>query len=176
MNLPEIFGVDWIENLNESLTTRFDTTKWKIVDGVDTGIGQLGAETFKIRLQPQTYIFKDHTYNFVNVSFSKLQNGVETEELQLNSTNASLIIGAITNGIQDRTNIYDLDGIVFIAADNVQKRMRLYNAIARRKWAGLGTIIENVDIGGGRLLTALVSKELSPLIHDFTAHLAGLTK
>jgi hypothetical protein len=176
MNLHEIFKTDWVENLSESLNARFDSAAWSLENGIDVGIGDLGSERFKIMIQPQIYSLDGRTYQFVNVSFAKIVGNAESEELQLDSTNASKIIGAVTNAIHDRTKKYELDAIVFIAQDNVEKRMRLYNIIARKKWSRLGTIIENIDIGGGRRLTAMISKDLSKHINAFKTHLAGLSK
>lgn len=173
-----IKALPWIEDLGESLNTRFDAENWHREDEVDVGSGLLGDEEFKIMIHPQSYSFDDHQYKFANVSFTKIVDGQESEELQLTSKNASKIIGAVTHAIQDRIKLYDLDAIVFIAQDHIEKRMRLYNIIARKKWAGygLGRIIENIDIGGGRRLTAMISKELSQHVEGFKAHLAGISK
>lgn len=176
MRLEDLFDVSWIEDLGESLNSKFRSASWSIQNGTDVGIGIIGDEKFKLMIDPQVFEFNGRVFNFVNISFAKILGDHETEELQIDSTNASKIIGAITSELDQRIRQYDLDAVVFIAQDHVEKRMRLYNKIARKKWAGLGTIIENIDIGGDRRLTAMISRSLSEHIEDFKAHVARVTK
>lgn len=175
--LKQALRLDWVFNLNEMLDTRFDAESWKQVEDTQVGTGKLGDEVFKIYLEPRTYIVNGREYSFINVAFAKLVDGKPTQELQWNAKNASQVVGAVQNALIERVKLYQFDALVFIAADNVEKRMLIYNKIARRKWSHLGTIIENIDLGDGRVLTACLSKELAADdVNAFIEHLKKLGK
>lgn len=161
--LQEALELEWVFDLHETLNTRFDDEAWEQVGNRQVGTAQLGDETFKIILEPLTYPLDGITYRAINVAFQKLVNGKPSEDLQWTSKNASAVVGAITNALLERVALFDFDAVIFVAADNVSKRMTIYNQIARRRWVkeGLGSSVENVDLGDGRKATLLLSKELA---------------
>lgn len=161
--LQEALKLEWVFNLHETLNTRFDDESWEQVGRNQVGTAVLGDETFRIIMEPQHFLLDGINYHFINVALQKIVDGKPSEELQLNSKNASKIVGAITNALLERVALYDFDAVVFIASDNIEARMTIYNKIANRKWTqqGLGQSLENIDLGDGRKMTILLSKELA---------------
>lgn len=161
--LQEALGLDWVFDLHESLNTRFDDESWSQVGRAEVGYGVLGDETFRIVLEPQTFPIDGIKYQFINVAFQKIVNGEPTEELQLSGKNASKIVGAISNALIERVQLYDFDAILFQACDNIEARMTIYNKVADRKWVqhGFGTSVQNIDLQNGCKGTVLLSKELA---------------
>jgi hypothetical protein len=177
--LQQALGLEWVFDLYEILNTRFDDGAWEKHGNNDVGTLKLGDETFELHLEPGTYPVNGTNYRFLNVAFKKILDGHPTEELQWTSKNASAVVGAITNALFERAELYDFDAAVFIANDNVEKSMTIYNKIAQRGWArtGLGTVRENIDLGGGRLATVLLSKALAKEdLAAFYEHLSHLKK
>jgi hypothetical protein len=162
-SLQEALGLQWSFDLLETLNTRFEDEAWEQVGNRQVGTAQLGDETFRIILEPLTYPLEGITYRAINVAFQKLVDGRPSEDLQWTSRNASKVVGAITNALLERVALFDFDAVIFIAADNIEKRMTVYNQVARRRWVreGLGTSVENIDLGDGRKATILLSKELA---------------
>lgn len=161
--LQEHLGLEWVFDLYETLKTRFDDEAWERIGKNEVGTATLGDETFRIVLEPGTFPIDGIKYRIINAAFQKIVDGKPTEELQLSGKNASKIVGAISNALLDRVQLFDFDGVIFIAKDHVEARMRLYNKVADRSWVqkGLGESIKDIDLGGGAMATALLSKELS---------------
>jgi hypothetical protein len=177
--LQEALNLEWVFDLHETLNARFDDEAWHQEGRNQVGIATLGDETFKIILQPVSYPLDGITYRAINAAFQKIVNGRPSEDLQWNSKNASQVVGAITNALLERVALYDFDAVIFMASDNIEKRMQVYNQIARRRWSqeGLGTSIENVEVGDGRRATILLSKELARYKADaFVDHLRTIKK
>lgn len=165
----------WIEDFYESLNSKFEKNKWEKRGETLVGTGVIDGETFEIHIEPGSYPFNGKTYRFINVAFKKIVNGKPVEDLQFNSSNGSKILGAIANAVQEQLNNFDTDAIVFVATDNVEKRMRIYNAIIRRKWGhGLGTSIQNIDIGNGAKLSARLTSDLANHDTEFVKYLKSL--
>lgn len=177
--LQEALGLVWVFDLHETLNARFDDEAWEQVGNRQVGTTLLGDETFKIVLEPISYPLDGITYRAINVAFQKLIDGQPSEDLQWTSRNASQVVGAITNALLERVALFDFDAVIFVAADNVEKRMKIYNQVARRKWVqqGLGTSLESIDLGDGRKATVLLSKELARHKQDaFIDRLKALKK
>jgi hypothetical protein len=178
-SLQEALELDWVFDLHEVLNTTLDDEAWEQKGDKEVGTGVLEGETYKIYLEPGTYPAQDQVYRFINVAFQKIVNGEPTEELQWNSKNASKVVGAISNALLKRVQLYDYDAVIFIASDNVDKRMSIYNKIAERKWTdkGLGKTLENVPLGDGRMATLLLSKALAKeKLEPFLQKLKSLKK
>lgn len=161
--LQEALGLDWVFDLKESLDGKFDSIEWKGGKKRQVGTGKIGDETFEIYLEPRTYPIEDTVYKFINVAFAKIVDGIPSEKLQFNSRNASIIVGAISNALVERVSLYDFDAVIFIASDNIEDRMRIYNMIADRKWTrmGLGEIRKDIRLTDGSEATVLVTKEIA---------------
>jgi hypothetical protein len=177
--LQEFLGLQWVFNLLEMLNTRFGDEDWKQVGKQQVGTAVLGDEVFQLRLEPFTLPLGDINYQAINVAFAKMVNGEPSEQLTLTSKNASKIVGAVTNALLERVALYDFDAVVFIAEDNIEARMTIYNKVAERKWTqrGLGESVQNIELGDGRRCTLLLSKELARHRRDaFIEHLKKLKK
>jgi hypothetical protein len=160
--LQEFLGLDWVFDLRETLNTKFDDESWERIGRAEVGTAELGDETFQILLEPGTFVIDGFTYHFVNAAFQKIVNGKPTSELQLTGKNASKIVGAVANALQDRIQLFDFDAVIFIADDNVEERMTVYNKIAERKWTrlGFGSAIYDIDLGAGRRASLLYRRDL----------------
>lgn len=160
--LQEALGLRWVFDLYESMNARFDDEAWHREGSTEVGNAEIDGEQFKIILEPGTYPIGGYTYSFINAAFQKIIDGKPVNDLQLTSKNASKIVGAISNALLDRVQLHDFDAVLFIADDNSEDRMRVYNKIAERKWTrlGVGEALYNIDLGNGRLCTILYRKDL----------------
>ena len=177
--LQEAMGLDWTFDLFETLNTKFDDEAWVRHKKGEIGTAILGDETFQLHLEPITMPIDGINYRAINVAFAKMVDGKPSQELTLTGKNASKIVGAITNALLERVELYDYDAVIFIARDNIDARMTIYNKIAARRWVqeGLGESIQNISLGDGAVCTALLSRELARQKRDvFIEHLMKLKK
>ena len=171
-------------NFRESQETRFDKLIWKHtnLNGVNAliGIGQLNKETFELYIEPRVFTFNNKTFNFLNLGFAKIIDGIPTQELQHNSTSPSAVIGAVKGALWDKVKEYEFDALTLIAATDIKKRMRAYNHIARSGWANknLQTILSNVKLADGSEAIVLLTPKLakSGILPEFEKYLASLDK
>jgi len=149
----------WIPDLIETLETKIPVENWRWIDKKLEGDLLIDTETFKIILEPGEV--QGHV--LVNIAFEKLVNGKFSQDLVINSKNGSKILGAIINGAWDKLEEFDnVEFIVFIAADNVSKRMGIYNTVARRlmKSMNFNIIKDNFKVRNG-LMTIISKKNYS---------------
>jgi hypothetical protein len=128
-----------------------------------TAIGKFTVEdeNYKIRIEAGTYEFNQKTYNIANVGFLKSKGEIDSLELTGNNKNSAKVLGAVINGVSSKIHEYDLDAIIFMAADHAEKRMKIYNWIARKFNKGsFPKIIENVKLPAGGMMTVLLSKQI----------------
>lgn len=164
MKIEEVFDKIWITRLDEVFDTKIPVNGWKTgEDNQLIGTIKIDSETYEIYIEPGTYIINDKTYSFLNVAFAKIINGKPTSELQFTSKNISKIVGAIRNALLLEIKKYQTDAIVFIANDNVEKRMKLYNKLVISKLSGitLDRYKTNIDLGDGRKMSVILGEDLS---------------
>lgn len=157
MKLHTLFKT--IINLNEVLNTVIPPDKWEQRDEVLVGTLIIDSDSYEIYLEPITYTVDDKTFDVINVAFAKIVNGKASRKLTLNNKSSSKILGAIINALYDKIKQFKYDAIVFIARDNVEKRMTLYNRIARNKGGNFLISKENIPIINGGVATVLYDKD-----------------
>ena len=153
---------------------------WTEDDRIAEGIFSVNDLTFKIKLERSEYIFKDKVYTYVNVGFKRKDNeGGWTDALIGDNAFTPKIYGAIVNGVNSKIVGAPLAALVFIAQDNVEKRMKFYNRIldyvSRANFPGE---IYDIGLGVGRKCSMILSKEFHnrEILDDFKKYLAGLDK
>jgi hypothetical protein len=167
-----------IDLVNESFDTKFDSLNWTLNDSTFTANAILDDDEFKLYIQVYEYAFADKDGDpdgvakcWLNVAFSRVLNGRETEEL-LNVGNQSRQLGAVINALVDKlkelTTEYQIDAIVLMARAGEEKRMSLYQRIANFSKIGLHAwrLLCNVSWAG---YTALVLSEHQLNDSEFSA-------
>lgn len=166
MKLSDTIGLDNILCLNEVFDTKIPVENWKIVDNTIIGALIIDNEQFNIILEVQTFNFNNINFNFLNVAFAKIVNGKSTQELSLTSKNSSKILGAIFNAISDKikelSSQYDIDAVVLVARDNVNKRMSLYNKMASNMFNPFNISKTDIPLPNGGRMTALFKQNFDP--------------
>ncbi len=154
---------EFLVNLNEIFDTKIPVENWKTID--DSKIGELVIDdaTYIIKLDPLTYTFDKKTYNFINVVFRKMIDGIESEDLTYTNKAGSKVIGAIVNAVKDEIKKFKTDAIVFVATDHVEQRMRIYNKLLTNLGLLVGdfrSFVPNVKIPNGKM-SIIFNKNLS---------------
>lgn len=173
MRLDEFLELDWVANLHEMFNTKIPVEQWKKEGNNLYGYLTIEDEQFRIEFEPFTY----QEYQAINVAFSKIIKGQPTQNLSFTSKNASAIIGAIINAADTKLKEFQYDAIVFLASDNIEQRMRIYNIAAKQLHQLFVEMISNINLGEGRVATVLVGKEFPKnKLNDFKQHLTTLKK
>lgn len=153
---------------------------WTEDDKIAEGIFTVNDLTFKIKLERSEYTFKDNVYTYVNVGFKRKDDeGGWTDALIGDNAFTPKIYGAIINGVNSKIIGAPLAALVFIAQDNVEKRMKFYNRIldhiSRANFTGE---IYDIDLGDGRKCSMILNDKFHnrEILNDFKKYLAGLDK
>lgn len=158
MKLQDFLQLDWTTDLFEVLDTKPDKLSWENVDGRDVGTLEVQGETFEVYLEPGKF----DEFSYINIAFAKIVNGKPSEELVLSDKSGSKVMGAIVNSIDSRLNHYKTDAIIFIAVDNVEKRMSLYNRCIRfSKFLKPKDVIRNIKVKRGAVTIVIISDRLN---------------
>lgn len=174
--LAEYLGLDWVLSLNEVFDRRVPVT-WEARGATSVGKLTVDGAEFEVRLEPFTYEINHRPFQVMNVAFAKLINRHPTEELQLNSKNASSVIGAIVHAVREKLQAINYDAVMFAAVDNVEQRMRVYHYAVSMLKGEFNRRRENIDLGGGQKATVLFMKSVSSEdIDAFEQHLKDLGK
>lgn len=158
MKLQDFLQLDWVTDLFEVLNTKPDKLSWQTVDKRDIGTLKIQDEIFEIYLEPGEF----GIFSYINVSFAKIINGKPSEELVISSKSGSKIMDAIIHSLDERLDHYETDAVIFIAVDNVEKRMSLYNRCIRFfKFMKHKDIIRNIEIKKGMVTVVIISDRLN---------------
>lgn len=163
MKLHDLF--DFIVSLNEVLDTKIPPNSWENGPN-DSLIGKILVDdkTFLIKLEPLTYSFNEKEYLGINVAFTLFKDNKEIEILTYDNRSGSKIIGAIINALETKVNEYNWDFLLFIATNNIEKRMKIYNKIASWKLKGVGgDVITDITINGNNKATVIVKDKSLPM-------------
>ena len=171
MRLQDFLQLDWVTDLFEVLDTKPDKLSWHIVDNRDVGTLIIQGEIFEVYLEPGEF----GEFSYINVSFAKIINGKPSEELVITSKSGSKIMGAIIHSLDERLNRYETDAVIFIAIDNVEKRMSLYNrCIKFFKFIKPKDIIKNIKIKKGMVTIVIISNKLNNQKQEFLLQINNL--
>lgn len=163
MKLHDLF--DFVISLNEVLDTKIEPKSWENGPN-DSLIGKILVDdkTFLIKLEPLTYSFNEKEYLGINVAFTLFKDNKEIEILTYDNRSGSKIIGAIINALETKVNEYNWDFLLFIATNNIEKRMKIYNKIASWKLKGVGgDVITDITINGNNKATVIVKDKSLPM-------------
>lgn len=160
--------------VNEIFDTKVSVTNWKQNDNESIGSITIDDEKYQITLERLEYTL-NNKIPFLNVSFQAFdKDGNPIEELTSNNKVSPFkVIGAITNAILDAVNKTKYQIIVFIAQDNIESRMGIYNRIANSNLTRPFTAWRNnIPLGNGAKATIMFNGKLSPdTINQFEKHL-----
>ena len=134
------------------------------------GVFDVDGQAFRLFLEPGYFEAPglDYTYTFLNVAFSKFENGRDVFDLQDSGPFASKVFGAVKHAIEQKTQTLEkYDAIVFAARDNQQQRMRVYNRLARYWAKDFGSIQENIKATSGTVVTVLMRNASAPGYKEF---------
>lgn len=118
--------------LNEIFDTVIPVDKWELQGPVEIGVLYVGTDEYRILFEKFEYDVNGALKNGLNIAFEKWINGEYSQKLALDNSSASKILGAIYNACLDKLKKTNYDAIIFVAVDNTEKRMNIYNAMARR--------------------------------------------
>ena len=140
----DLFSESTYNYLVEIFDTNIEVNNWIVDNGSINGFLKIDNSEFKIIFEPINL----KSGNGINIAFEKLINGIWSQEIVLSSVNASKIIGAILNGAELKLKNNQIDFIIFLATNEVDKRFRVYGFIANRYMKKFGiNRKENIDFG-----------------------------
>ena len=168
MKIHDIFKEAFIFNEILDTTAKIE---WRQEENTDYGVFNLDENEYRISLEAGTF----YDFKFINVAFHIHLNGQWSTQPTLNNSAASKVLGAISNGIKNRLDLYEFDAVLFFANTLQDKRMRIYNFIAKRLVKRFGHIKENVPIGDD-FGTIVFKDSLSPKIREFEDYLKSVNK
>jgi hypothetical protein len=170
MKLQEVFadpsfgrGGKIMENclrMNEVFDTRIPVDNWVHTNNGEYGDISIDDTDYRIELEFLSYPINGSEIEAVNIAFGKVVNGISTGELTLDTKNTSKVFGAILNAALDKIKEYNFDAILFMAANNIEKRMQLYNRLARWVAKSYSYMIPNIPVGNG-VMTIVCNKHIT---------------
>ena len=145
-------------NLQEVFDTIIPVDKWHNIG--DSIIGDITIDNSDYQIVIETFIYKfnDVDKTVINLAFDKIVDGKASGDLSLDTKSTSKVFGAILNAALQKIEQYHCDVIVFMAANNVEKRMRVYNWIARRVAMQLGSYLLDIPVGIGKMSMVMKAK------------------
>jgi hypothetical protein len=180
MKINDLF-TGFVPSLNEIFDTKIPVENWMTSkSGARIGKLEVDEDLYLIELTPHTYDFQTTTYKFINVSFKKIINGKESEDLTFTNKTGSKVIGSIVHGVIDELKNFDADAIVFIATDHIEQRMRIYN----RLFSNLGGLInsefsgsiKDIKIPNGNMSIILNKRISNEDVNSFVEYLKTVNK
>lgn len=134
-------------------------------------------QVYVIQLEFAIYNFDSVDYQLLNVAFYRDGSGLEGDDsdpygLTNDTKNPAKVLGAIINGVAEKTKRIHVDALIFAAANNVEKRMKFYNKVAARFVKGFSTMIRDVSGATGKftiLLSDSIPRQLRKRVVDFVA-------
>lgn len=171
MKLTDRIDVNDIINVNEVFDTKIPVENWIKKGNSIIGNMFIENEQFHVIIELQHYNFNNKQFNFLNIAFAKiLENGEPTQLLSLTNKNSSKILGVIYNAlsskIKELSNKLDIKAITFVARDNVDKRMSLYNRMTSNLFNPFTSYKQNIPLSNGAKMTILFSGYLDSLDYD----------
>jgi hypothetical protein len=151
----------------------YETTapiQWTVVNNVHIGTFELEGHIFHIRMEPGFYELPDasHTYTFLNVAFSRVVKNKDIFDLTPGGPFTSKVLGIVRSGILAKINlIKDFDAVIFVARDNQEKRMSVYNKLAHVWAKNFGSIAENIHTTAGPVITIIMKNANDPKTEPF---------
>ena len=146
--------------IDEVMDTRIPVDRWYQDGSSLVGDINIDNEDYQIIIDSIHYPIDGSIKTAINVAFNKVINGKVVHTLTYDTKSSSKVFGAILNAVMDKINQYHYDAVVFGATNDIEKRMKLYNHIARWLSKQYGQMIPNIKIGNG--LMTIVCKYKTP--------------
>jgi len=164
--------------ITEIFNTKVSVDSWTQRGNVLVGALTITDQQYEIYLEPRVLnISPQKSYNIINIAFAKLVDGLPSSQLTLTSGNASSVIGAMINAMYNKLPDYDYDAVVFVARDNTEQRMRVYNNIAHTMAQKFGPISYDIKLPNGALCTLLFNKDADKIaIQEIQQHISETQK
>lgn len=147
MNLTEIFSSSvpliWKQDSDNLVIAKFE----------------IDEKYYECFIEAGTYTFDNKELSFLNVGFSRIIDGENKFDVTLDTQNSIKVIGSVINGVSRKIKEFEADAIMLSADDNVEKRMKIYQYIARNFSTIFGTWIKSIKTPNGEV-TLLISSEL----------------
>ena len=158
-DLTEAFGD--LPDLIESLKGDGRVVKWHNRKDGESGIEAIETindSVYRIIIEPAKIKVTSIQYSIINVAFEKEdKDGNFTQSITNDSKNSMLVIGVIVDALDKEVSKYDYDAVVFIANDTADKRMSMYNRVARRVTNNMhGTRLQDLAFGHGKKMTVIL--------------------
>ena len=152
MKLSQLINIYEVFNSTADVVWTDDDTRY-------VGTFTLDDATYRIFLEPGQFKTPElkRSYTFLNIAFSRFEDGKDIFDLTSGGPHASKVLGIIKNAIEQKTKTLTRYGaVIFASTNNQQKRMRVYNKLARFWAKDFGSIQENIKTDSGTELTILM--------------------
>lgn len=120
---------------------------WKEEDNKFFGYFSSPEFEYRIVIEPFHYL----NYNCANIAFEVFKEEKHTTELT-STTFSNSVFGTVLNASSEKITHFDIDAIVFIAVDNINKRMSLYKRLADKFAKNFGQVFEKVKLTNGEAI------------------------
>lgn len=147
MKITDIVNPADIPNLNEMFDKIVPPGPWRTEGAKRICELNINGEEYQIQLQ---FVYV-HNLTCVNASFlCKDEEGKWVTQLTSKHSSPSTIMGSVSDAIFKELSKYDVDAVSFIAVDNIDKRLRIYNWIVDKHLKDFGNVFYDVPVGKGR--------------------------
>ena len=130
---------------------------WKHFNGGLKGRFTTPDFEYYVNFEPFDYDFNNKIYKCVNVSFEVIVNGVPTTDLTPTKY-SNQVMGTIQNSLSEKLIQFDIDAVLFIAADNIERRMSLYGRMADKFAKQFGKVYRNIRLEKGEAIAILANR------------------
>lgn len=120
---------------------------WKEEDHKLHGYFESSEFQYRVVIEP----FQYQNYNCANIGFEVFKDGKPTTELT-SAKYGNSVFGTVLNASSEKITQFDIDAVVFIAIDNVEKRMPVYKRLADRFARNFGEAFEKVKLTNGEAI------------------------
>jgi hypothetical protein len=156
------------------LNETFDSTiklNWK-QESKDLTFAEFEVDNIQYEcfIEAGTYEFEGHELSFLNTGFSRVSGSDKIFDLTLETKDSIKVLGAVINGVSKKIEEYHADAVMLSAVDNVEKRMRIYQWIARKFSTKFGIWIKSITVPNGKVTLLISSKLDKALINKFEEH------
>lgn len=111
---------------------------------------------YDINFEPFDYDFSGKQYKCVNVNFEVIVDGVPTTNLTPTKF-SNQVMGTIQNSLSEKLIQFDIDAVLFMAMDNIEKRMRVYGRMADKFAKIFGKVYRDIRMEKAEAIVILAN-------------------
>ena len=141
-DLKEVFPQ--MINVTEAYDSRFSSVQWQEIDGSQIAHVELDGEKFELLVEPATFKVDGKELTWLNIAFARDIDGKFSTELIGSTSNASAVIGTVSNALKDKIkeldSKFDIKAIGLAVRSGEEKRLATYKRFITSKSA-----LENGD-------------------------------